>query len=255
MKEHRLHLPDITVRNNFFIQEFTASGTFYRPLKYKSTWAVVLIVGAGGGGAKTSSLSYSAKGGTSGAWVECLLLLTSDSYTVTLGAGGAGQTGITGAGGAGGSSSFGSGITVTGGTGGTYNANTGAGGKISSHANCPNAIYPINSPVFRGMNGGSDIAYMYKNLDPLFSASATQVHHIKVCASTFLKGGANYSKGTTANNVIYGGYPSIMGNGGNGANGANGGNGAYGAGGGGSMGTGYSGGAGGGGYCAVGYWI
>lgn len=85
------------------VQEFTSSGTFYKPSGVNKCEAVILLVGGGQGGGNTSN---NGAGGASGQGKIGFYYLTDASYTVTIGSGGAYYSGAAGY--AGGNSYFGS---------------------------------------------------------------------------------------------------------------------------------------------------
>lgn len=115
---------------------FTSSGT-YTPTP-GTKWIRVTITGGGGGGggcqAKSSNETFFGAGGGAGGTVITTLILTKDSYPVTIGAGGAGGVSATN-GLKGGDSSFGS-VIAPGGEGagksGVTNTNGGNGGVPST---------------------------------------------------------------------------------------------------------------------------
>lgn len=253
IKDLRVTTLDYMIKEGFYIQEFTSSGTFYRPKKFASTWAIILALGGGGGGGGGYSTNIG-KGGSAGGWLECLMLLTVDSYTVTVGAAGtAGAYGSVSPGGAGGNTSFGSIISAGGGSGGLsgYGGTNPIGGAMTTlvHSTPRNTF--STQIGLHGAQGLSMDNGIYDTDELGYSDGFC------LAADTYLKGSRYH---TFSGNRNYAGHPGLLGNGAaQGSSGSPAGSAAAansGAGGGGGYNaTGGNGGAGGSGYCAVGYWI
>jgi hypothetical protein len=108
-------------------QTFNSSGTWNKPAS--GNIALIQCWGAGGSGAKHSTVTEEAGGGGGGGYTERLVLLSSlgATETVTVGAGGAGVSG-TADGNAGGNTTFGSHLTAYGGGAGSQSTTNAAGG-------------------------------------------------------------------------------------------------------------------------------
>jgi hypothetical protein len=108
-------------------QTFNSSGTWNKPAS--GNIALIQCWGAGGSGAKHSTVTEEAGGGGGGGYTERLVLLSSlgATETVTVGAGGAGVSG-TADGNAGGNTTFGAHLTAYGGGAGSQSTTNAAGG-------------------------------------------------------------------------------------------------------------------------------
>lgn len=131
------------------IHTFTSSGTF-NCTGSGTTTASVLVVGGGGGGSATGG-----GGGAGGYQYNASLVVSPQSYAVTVGNGGAGGALHTGAEGTNGdNSSFGALITATGGGGGgtSFGKNGGSGG--GSGQICATVTYGGTGVEGQGFGGG-----------------------------------------------------------------------------------------------------
>jgi hypothetical protein len=125
-----------TPGDGFKYHTFTSSGTFTVTAGLNTVEVAVVAGGGAGGGDATGATFYSGGGGAGGVVYHPSYLVTSGSYTVTVGAGGTPNVASNGWGGNGANSVFGN-ITAIGGGGG-------ARGNGDS-----------SSPVYTGLSGGS----------------------------------------------------------------------------------------------------
>lgn len=176
---------------NSFFKVFTASGTFTKPPGY-STFMLDIISG-GGGGSKRSSTTPTSSGGGGGGRFIGPIPISSNSVSVTIGAGGIGATSGR-VGGNGGNTIFGSLLTVVGGRGGDeVSGFGGAGGAVSALHSSPDGT------VATGWAGG---------------ASATTATATTSANATFGGGGG----GSVFGSLVYTGGSSLFGAGGGGPN-------------------------------------
>jgi hypothetical protein len=125
-----------TPGDGFKYHTFTSSGTFIVTAGLNTVEVAVVAGGGAGGGDASGATFYAGGGGAGGVVYHPSYLVTSGSYTVTVGAGGTPNALSNGWGGNGGNSVFGN-ITALGGGGG-------------ARGNGDNT-----SPVYTGLSGGS----------------------------------------------------------------------------------------------------
>ncbi len=119
-----------------FIQVFSASGTYVKPLGLRKLLVIVTGGGGGGGGciddgAGTAAAGGGGGGGTAIEWIDGQSIAA--TQTVTIGAAGtAGTSGTSGAAGAGGTSSFGSFCSATGGGAGIADNTNSSDDRVTS---------------------------------------------------------------------------------------------------------------------------
>jgi len=113
-----------TTDGDYTVNTFTSSGSFV----VTGTGTVEYLVVAGGGGGGAGNYGGAGGGGAGGFLTASDYEVTTQSYTVTIGAGGAGATDNTVQGTAGGNSVFGTITAIGGGGGGSFNSGSGGTG-------------------------------------------------------------------------------------------------------------------------------
>jgi hypothetical protein len=136
-------------------QEFTAAGTWYKPLYPVGSMVLIMIWGGGGGGARNGT-ARGAGGGGGGACCYNMVPLSqlSSTVSVTVGAAGVGRTGSNGDGTTGGLTTFGSYASAYGGGGGKSLVITGGIGSTSN----------IGGGAVCGSDAAGDIGSLSLNL-------------------------------------------------------------------------------------------
>jgi len=127
--------PTITALASNNYQEFTASGTWTKPIGLHANAIVTIKVWGGGGGGGRGGSNYTiGNGGGGGGYADVSILASQlgATETVTVAAGAIAKS-TAGDGNSGGSSSFGSILTVYGGTGGGGNTNDNSVGAAGSY--------------------------------------------------------------------------------------------------------------------------
>jgi hypothetical protein len=142
-------------RNNRQLYLRAGSYTFTVPNNISQVLGVA--IGAGGGGARISSVgSYYAFGGAGGGYAQGVIPVTpGQALTVTLGAGGAGAATNNASGSAGGTSSIGAFLSATGGAGGTFSSPTPPTAGSGSTSGV--------SEAFTSSGGSSGLVYLYRH--------------------------------------------------------------------------------------------
>lgn len=144
----------ITRSGGYTIHTFLSSSTFTCPLK-KSVDYLVVGGGGAGGGIGNGAQGYSGGGGAGG-MLTGTLAVSSQAYSITVGAGGVGNT-TAGVNGPNGSNSVFSTVTATGGGGGggaeMSGSNGGSGGGSGGTATAP--LIPGTGIAGQGHNGGN----------------------------------------------------------------------------------------------------